>query len=174
LESQVTASMVTVTSRDFHNDLIPPGPPSPRTKGPDPLFAGRTRAWKARGLRCAHRPSACPQPSHTLLYLVFQYVDQHFGKGSIIFVVLKLLLFPHDGFVSATEGPHGHPGTLYSFPLALSIAVAQWAVVALGLAWFTKAMSPWKQFLMTVSIILVVGLLVLIGGFLMGGGQISM
>jgi|GEM_PF-1846333 len=44
----------------------PPRPPLSQKKGAEPHFAGRTRAWKARGLRCAHRPSACPQPSHTL------------------------------------------------------------------------------------------------------------
>jgi hypothetical protein len=91
------------------------------------------------------------------------------GLGSVGSLLWKLVIFPHGGFVSA--GPYQHrPGHVFGFGAACLLAILQWASVLLGLAWFTRAQSARRQFLISLLTCFAVSVLVILGSFLWGQG----
>lgn len=92
--------------------------------------------------------------------------------GPILASAWRVIVFPHPGFTSTGAFPD-RPATLVSFPLALGLAVLQWALVLLGLAWFSRAKGLRTQVILSFAVILATGLAVA-GAALAAGLQLRL
>ncbi|MBP1771457.1 MAG: hypothetical protein H6P99_620 [Holophagaceae bacterium] len=79
--------------------------------------------------------------------------------GPLLEAAWRILVFPHPSFAVPGAFPD-RPAALVSFPLALGLAVVQWTLVLLGLAWFARAKGLRVQVALSLLVILSTGLIV--------------
>jgi hypothetical protein len=92
--------------------------------------------------------------------------------GQVLEAAWRILVFPHPGFTGPGAFPD-RPATLFPFSVALGLAVAQWTLVLLGLAWFARAKGLRAQVVLSLAVILGTGLVVA-GAALAAGLQVRL
>lgn len=80
-------------------------------------------------------------------------------SGQFLEAAWRIIVFPHPGFTGPGAFPD-RPAALLPFSVALGLAVAQWTLVLLGLAWFARAKGLRIQMVLSLVVILGTGLVV--------------
>lgn len=80
--------------------------------------------------------------------------------GAVLGTLWKLMVFPHAGFTAPGSFPD-RPAALLAYPSAVSIAILQWSLLVLGVAWFSRAKSRRTQVLTSIAAVLGMSLAVL-------------
>lgn len=75
--------------------------------------------------------------------------------GTFLGVLWRLMVFPHAGFMAPGSFPD-RPATLLTHPSAAGIALLQWGLLVLGVAWYSRD-KRWRTQVF-ISIAAVVGL----------------
>jgi hypothetical protein len=87
--------------------------------------------------------------------------------GAVLGTLWRLVVFPHAGFTAPGSFPD-RPGTLLTYPGAVSIAILQWSLLVLGVAWLSRAKPRRTQVLISIAAVLGMSLAVLSVALLSG------
>ena len=80
--------------------------------------------------------------------------------GAFLGDLWQLMVFPHAGLMAAGSFP-GRPAPVLAQPSAVSIAILQWSLLALGVAWFSRNRRWQAQVFVSVAAVLGLALAVL-------------